>query len=314
VSVRRSFWVLVAVASTIEGTAIYLLWRAVAAQLPCHLSFVQMKLAAIPACFQPVPLVGRRGWLPALLLGVVIIASLVAAAWELARQLQRVARLNRSLRALGEATGAEAKFLPPAGVTRLQVVRTDALLCFCIGLFRPRIVVSTAVIHELPPSELAAALSHEASHQRRYDPLRLLVADVATRSLFFLPSLRELQRGSRVATEIAADAAAARRGGTAPLLGALRGLMRPDAPRPPAAVSALAPSDLLSERVAALSGDRTPVVVRPAWLVVSVLALAMVILLALAVPVGTPLPPLLPVHRVHVQPLPVHPVRGSSKT
>jgi hypothetical protein len=56
---------------------------------------------------------------------------------------------------------------------------------------------------------------------------------------------------------------------------------------------------------------RPPVVVRPARLAVSAVASALVIVLALAVPSGTPLPRLLPVLLVH--PLPVHPVRGSSK-
>jgi hypothetical protein len=258
-----------------------------------------------------VPFVGRRAWLPALLLGGIVLATLVLASWELVRQLLRVSRLNHSLNALGDRAGTDPGPFASSGVTRYQVVPAEALLCFCVGLLRPRVVVSTALIDELSPAELRAALAHEASHQRRHDPLRLLVGRVATRGLFFIPSLRELQTGSRVATEIAADAAAARNGGTVPLLGALRRLMSPDAPRAPVAVSAMAPTDLLPERVAALTGDRPPVVVRPARLAVSAVAFALVIVLALAVPSGTPLPRLLPVHLVH--PVPVQPVRGGGK-
>jgi len=299
------------IASTVEGITILLLWRAAAAQLPCHFSFLPMNVAAAPACFHPVPFVGRRAWLPALLLGGMVLATLVLASWELVRQLLRIVRLNRSLNALGESKGTDQQPFVSSGVTRYQVVPTDALLCFCVGLLRPRVVVSTAVVDELSPAELRAALAHEASHQRRHDPLRLLVGRVATRALFFIPSLRELQWGSRVTTEIAADAAAARNGDTVPLLGALRRLMSPDAPRAPVAVSAMAPTGLLPERIAALTGDRPPIVVRPARLAVSAAAFALVILLALAVPSGTPLPRLLPVHLVH--PVPVHPVRGGGR-
>ena len=163
-SVRRSFWVLVVIASTVEGIALFLLWRAAAAQLPCHLSFLQLNVAAMPSCVHPVPFVGRRSWLPALFLGGVVIATLVLASCELARQLLRVSRLNRSLSALGKETGTSSLPFASTGVTRLQVVRTDALLCFCVGLLRPRVVVSTALIDELSPAELQAALAHEASH------------------------------------------------------------------------------------------------------------------------------------------------------
>ena len=48
VGVRRSFWVLVVIASTVEGITILLLWRAAAAQLPCHFSFLPMNVAAAP--------------------------------------------------------------------------------------------------------------------------------------------------------------------------------------------------------------------------------------------------------------------------
>jgi hypothetical protein len=75
VSVRRSFWFLGVIASTVEGIAILLLWRTAAAQLP----------------------------------GGIVVATLVLASCALARQLLRVSRLNRSLNALGESKGIDPK-------------------------------------------------------------------------------------------------------------------------------------------------------------------------------------------------------------
>ena len=63
------------------------------------------------------------------------------------------------------------------GWRHLQVVASDEVLCFCIGLLRPRIVVSTGLVELLDQAELEAVLAHEASHQRRRDPMRLMVAE-----------------------------------------------------------------------------------------------------------------------------------------
>jgi beta-lactamase regulating signal transducer with metallopeptidase domain len=207
----------------------------------------------------------------------------------------------RSLCSFGEPSAGSVDRVARLGLGPVQVVSTDEVLCFCIGLFRPHIVVSTALIELLDQAELDAVLAHEASHQRRRDPLRLLVAGVAIRGLFFVPALPDLARAARVTTEVEADAAAADRYGNSNLIRALKTVLEAVS-RTPAGASPMVASDLMSERVQALGGDYPRVVIGRRRLVASVAALAVLLTLGLAVPSATKTPPLLPVHPVVVPP------------
>jgi len=187
------------------------------------------------------------------------------------------------------------------GLRAVQVVPTDKVLCFCMGLLRPRIVVSTGLVDLLDRAELDAVLAHEASHQRRRDPLRLMVASVAIRGLFFVPALTDLARAARLTTEVEADAAAVARYGYSNLLRALKTVLEA-VPLTPAGASAMVASDLMSERVQALDGDHPRVIIRWRRLVASIAALTVLLTLGLAVPSATKTPPLVPVHRIVVPP------------
>ena len=217
-------------------------------------------MAGMYACVEQVPLVGRRPWLPALPIGVVVVASVGLGCYECVRQLLRPHRLQRSLRSLGEPPAGLVDRVAHLGLRAVQVVSTDEVLCFCIGLLRPRIVVSTGLVELLDQAELDAVLAHEASHQRRRDPLRLMVANVAIRGLFFVPALPDLARAARVTTEVEADAAAVDRSGNSNLIRALKTVLGAVS-RTPVGVSPMVGSDLMSERVQALGGDYPRVVI-----------------------------------------------------
>jgi len=79
------------------------------------------------------------------------------------------------------------------------------------------VYVSEGALTLLGPRELAAVIAHEGHHADRRDPLRLLVA----RAIGEAYSLRTLPRREQAVSELAADAAAVRRGGAAPLASAL---------------------------------------------------------------------------------------------
>jgi beta-lactamase regulating signal transducer with metallopeptidase domain len=294
--VRRSFWLLVAVALGVEATAAFFAQR-VLVQVACHVPGQSTNVAGMYACVEQVPLVGRRPWLPALPIGVVVVVSVGLGGYECVRQLFRLHRLQCSLRSLGEPSAGLVDRVAHLGLRAVQVVSTDEVLCFCTGLLRPRIVVSTGLVELLDQAELEAVLAHEASHRRRRDPLRLMVADVAIRGLFFVPALPDLARAARVTTELEADAAAVDRYGNTNLLRALRSVLEAVS-RAPAGVSPVGESDLMRERVQALGGDQPRVIIGRRRFVASIAALAVLLSLGFAVPSASKTPPPLPVHRI----------------
>lgn len=104
---------------------------------------------------------------------------------------------------------------------RVRLVATGEQLAVTVGLVRPYVVVSTALVETLGRAELRAVLAHEQAHLRRRDPLRVLVARVLVAHLWFLPVARDLRRRARSGFELAADRAAAGRYGRSALAGAL---------------------------------------------------------------------------------------------
>jgi hypothetical protein len=153
----------------------------------------------------------RPASLLVLLLGSVALATLALSLRAVIRQLRASRRFERGLELLG----------PLPGVPRAHVVDDDAPQAFCIGLLRPRIYVSRAVLELLGDAERAAVLAHEAHHARRRDPLQLLVARALAEGLFFLPAVRRLPERYAALAELAADRAATAGAGRRALASAL---------------------------------------------------------------------------------------------
>lgn len=87
----------------------------------------------------------------------------------------------------------------------LDVVDNPELVVFAYGLIRPRVLISTAALDHLNHDELAAVLEHEAHHVARRDPLRVFVAEAASRAFFMVPLVGDLKRHFLISSELAAD-------------------------------------------------------------------------------------------------------------
>lgn len=106
------------------------------------------------------------------------------------------------VRCLLEAAGASW----PAGLT---VVSFERPVCFVVGVRRPRLIMSTAVLDAMAPADLRAVVAHEAAHLARRDNVWRLAGHVAL--LFHLPWLgRRAWRRWSLTTEAACDDMAAR--------------------------------------------------------------------------------------------------------
>jgi Zn-dependent protease with chaperone function len=115
---------------------------------------------------------------------------------------------QRLWRAHGFARTLEALALPTPAPMPWRAVEMDGPLALTAGLIRPRIYLSTRLLEELSPAELAAVVGHEQAHRRRRDALTQLVAEVLAR-LHLPPIRRRLLADLSLAGERACDEEAA---------------------------------------------------------------------------------------------------------
>lgn len=92
---------------------------------------------------------------------------------------------------------------------RVTLVEDPLPYAFCWGFLRPSICVSSGLVEQLDSEELRAVLLHERHHLKRRDPLRLLLARLAT-ILVPIPVFSEVSQRFRLSRELGADASALR--------------------------------------------------------------------------------------------------------
>jgi Zn-dependent protease with chaperone function len=156
---------------------------------------------------------------------LVLIAALGSGAllWSIARRLRRSLRIASSLRFLAEQSGRQP----------FELIESHEPFAYCIGLLRPKVVLSRGIIDRLSPLQLEVVLRHEQAHAARLDNLRLWLAGL---SLLPLPlRLKQpLLAALALAGEQACDRAAVTVDGPALVietLSALAGGARPNGRR-----------------------------------------------------------------------------------
>ncbi|WP_157745371.1 M56 family metallopeptidase [Nocardiopsis gilva] len=162
-------------------------------------------------------------YLPAVLAAALLAASTVATA----RRAFQSRRDDRALRAAvrGRSRPADGGLAAVAArhglADRVVVVDEPRPYAFTFGMLRPRVAVSRSLLDNLEPGEVAAVLAHEAAHVRGRDPLKTLLARLATSRGLYLPPLRDLSARFTRGRELAADRSAVAACGVRPVVGAL---------------------------------------------------------------------------------------------
>jgi len=170
---------------------------------------------------------------------------------------------------------------------RLDLVDDPAPRCFCYGLARTRVCVTTGLLALLAVDELEAVLRHEAAHARGLDPLRFLGGRAFAAGFPLAPALADLFSHFRLHIEVAADrAAVGRMHGPLSLARALDKLLDEAQPGP-TALPNFGHADTLMLRISQLLGEPVPLRVptSPARVATSVATVALIGALALA-PMG----------------------------
>jgi Zn-dependent protease with chaperone function len=150
------------------------------------------------ACREAVPSDVTLGSLAVLGLAAIGVAAIVRGAVSATRQLSAHRRLMAAVAVRGRRS---------IGGVEVAVIAGAAPQAFCAGCLRPQIYLSEGAL-ALTPSEVLAVVAHEAHHEARRDPLRLLVARILSAGLFFLPVLGRLNDRYESLAELAADDAA----------------------------------------------------------------------------------------------------------
>jgi len=188
---------------------------------------------------------------------VVLPLAVASVAIWLARLLWRLVGVRLQVRTLPDL--AELPEALAAAITRTGVeggvrcLAADVPTAFCVGAFRPRILVSEGLVHQLGAAELDAVLLHEREHVRSFEPLIRAVHDSASEVFFYVPLVRWWSRRRIEDSELRADRVALERLGPRPVAAALWTLGRSTAVLGSAAFGG-APE----LRVAQLLGDPLP--------------------------------------------------------
>lgn len=200
---RRYWFALIAIVSA--GLACTALLQACVVTGPCGtvVTHPQLRMLGVVA---PV----------ALLLGGAAMISLARALWLLATAGRQVGRLPRDVWPTELCEGVTR-----TGADRVECLACDAPLAFCVGIVRPKILVTCGLATKLRSDELDAVLLHEEQHRRRRDPLRYALRRSVADICFFLPLARWWADRRLESAELRADRAVLERLGPRPLAGAL---------------------------------------------------------------------------------------------
>jgi len=173
--------------------------------LPCLLGIAAVLALCVPSYLwlEPQAASERIGW------ACLALALLGAASWlvslaRVTRALVVSARFNRACHETGCDTLLQGES------SQAVIVERDAPLLALAGIFRPRLLVSQAVLRSLSAEELELALQHENAHRTSRDNLKRLFLLLSPAPIPFLRGFSSIERRWAQFSEWAADDEAVR--------------------------------------------------------------------------------------------------------
>lgn len=89
--------------------------------------------------------------------------------------------------------------------TEFIVVQDEAFLALSIGVWKPKIVISTALFNMFNDREIEAILMHERYHCRSRDNLKLFLSTLMVDAFGYMPIIKSVSRHYKTWTELLAD-------------------------------------------------------------------------------------------------------------
>lgn len=139
----------------------------------------------------------------AILLSLILITGFLTFAIQVIKMRVLIAKLSRNRVSIPQKVASISLFFGMAD--RVDVVRDERCLSFCYGFLKPRIMLSSQLFKILTKEQLKAVLLHEQYHLKNYDPLKIILGQVATSMLWFLPVIKDFHDHFVTLKEFSAD-------------------------------------------------------------------------------------------------------------
>ncbi len=200
---RSSFLTVVGVAGVVLasaamfGVAGWRAWRA-----------AYQPLVSDCGCGQTIITPARQDLWPAGLLFMVASSMFILVLWSLGRSIQTDRRMQADF--LRRSTRTQFNDI------HFREVQSTEVFAVTAGFWRPRVYMSTAMLHLLSRSEQAIVLRHEATHARLRHPLAIAFLRACLAPLWWLPGRKNLITYVSARQELEADRVATRNFADAP--------------------------------------------------------------------------------------------------
>lgn len=150
----------------------------------------------------PFHLIGLSVFSIVIALSIIFFLKCLFSAWKTQQRMSEFARHR-----LHQVPQRVAALCTTHGIdlTQLIVVKNTQPLAYAMGMFQPKIVITTGLIKLLTKKELEAVLLHEKYHKVHRHGLVILCAEIISSTLSFFPLLLDILTRMKGTFELAAD-------------------------------------------------------------------------------------------------------------
>lgn len=191
------------VAALVIGGSI--LWQ-MAAFLLGHMLHLRPSRNLFDLCMVLLHYLHLPGHVPMTIVNLLILYTMGTMVWFTVKHSYDVVKANKLVKKYHDvslsAAYAESFALHPQ---QLQIVRYTAPLAMTIGIWKPRILVSTGLMDMLEPGELRAVIEHEKCHVRHRDPAAIFLLALISKSMGYIPIFAWIARKYPMMIELRAD-------------------------------------------------------------------------------------------------------------
>lgn len=173
-----------------------------------------MKFNIFEVCQNTLKLIGFTSFIYAV--DLLVFGTLLLSLWKISVQIIHTIKMRHSLQQyISENLSREFNERIGSRNNEIMIISYPVPVAITIGLFSPKIVISTSLIELLSKEELDAVIYHETYHLNNHDPFKILLLSICSVTLPYIPILKWFKEKYLVIQEVMADKLAIDKQGTA---------------------------------------------------------------------------------------------------